>query len=372
MATNNKIHPSSTYEHSTIVENNILKGQVRQGKLVLPAARLSLPVTEILEQAYIEEGDILFCAGTLIEGQGNPCSDLDVYVITKQLREARTISIKKHHRVLTDSRDIVRAADGNSSPVRLIHTAIPDCATKIDIEFRTFAEVEQLFGSIQDIYDYATKNLILLTKRVSERDESFIHRLQASICLAGHSAYDLLLAALPKEQYKYLGYRWVASDFSVLLDIAGAVSFSDWLRAVDLSRENLIAQTSGFMRALGLANFRRKWITYYVKQYLPKELVQEFQSLYLLQDIDASPRSYQTFVQRTLDFVDRIFEYTSPVLEELPLFPSGEDALRRLDAEQEGHSDLYSKLEFEYRRKAYGQAIRPTTDFEIFEWKNFD
>ncbi|NPV78429.1 MAG: hypothetical protein HPY59_18890 [Anaerolineae bacterium] len=368
MIINDKIQSSSCLQHCSSVENSGSKGYVQLGKLILPLANLSLPISEILEQAYLEEGDILFCAGTLIEGQGNLCSDLDVYVITNQLRQARSISISRHHRVLTESRDIVRADECTTDPVRLIHTTIPGRATKIDIEFRTFAEVVNLYASIRDIYEYAAHNLILLTKRVSERDESFIHRLQNSVCLHGHVGYDSLLAELPKEQYRYLGYRWVASDFSVLLDIAGAVSSNDWLRAVDLSRENLIAQTSGYMRAQGLTNFRRKWVSYYAKQYLSEDLVQEFHHLYLLQRVNATPSACQAFVQRSLDFVDRIFERTHPVLQQQTAFPSGEEARKELDTAQGNRNDLYSTLEYEYRKKAYGEAIRPTADFEIFEW----
>ncbi len=358
-------------EPSAIDKRHLFPASLSDGKLLLPAIDLILPLNDVLDQSYIKDGDIIFVSGTLVEGQGNSCSDLDIYVLTDRLREVRDITVKNHHRVLTDARDIVLNGCEDSKPVRLIHTTIPGCAVKIDIEYKTFGEVELLFDEVKDIYDYAVENLILLTKRISEREESFLHRLQNSICIWGEAAYSGLISSAPSKQYQYVAYRWAASDFSILLDIAGAVSFHDWLRAVDLSRENLITQTSGFLRAKGIVNLRRKWVVHYAQGHLPPSLWEEFQSLYLLQGVNNSLSSYQIYVRRALNFVDCIFEFSLQYIEENQYFPSGVSAISSLEAKQQTEGgDLYSRLELEYRKKAYGVALRATTEFEIFNWSD--
>jgi len=329
--------------------------------IYLGAADTWLDPEFVLKSCYARPGDIVVISGTLIEGIGNAYSDIDVYVITDSYRQSGEIALQHHHRVLTVDRDIVRP-DTPSSPVLLIHTVIPGTSIKIDVEFKPFAEVESLLARIHDIYEYASDNLILLTKRLTDREEIMVHRLLNCVPILGQERFTALLRRLPVDEYRYIAYRWVASDFAILLDLAGAWDAGELDRAVELARENVFVQTSGYLRLRGVTNLRRKWLLTYLKR-LPDAacLLERFIDLVYLRGTE-TPAGKAIYVARALDYVDDLFTLSCPLLEAIPRVPSGERGvavLRRERDDSEFNSD-YAQWEYEYRMKAYGHPGLPT------------
>ena len=159
-------------------------GESEREALALLGGEVHLPLSFVLDQAYLRQGDAAFMGGSLIEGTGNRYSDIDVHVVTPALRIEREIDLRSHYRVLSRDRSILRGTTPESD-VFLIHTVIPGTAVKVDIEYRTADEIERLIAEVRNIFDYARKALVLLTKTMPVRDMAFIHRLYNSTDIFG-------------------------------------------------------------------------------------------------------------------------------------------------------------------------------------------
>ena len=325
----------------------------------VPKIGLSLDTNFILENCYPNPEDIVFISGTLIEGIGNACSDIDVYVVTNEYRRSRAIDVRRHHRVISREREIIRADDPDQD-VYIIHTVVPGTSIKVDVEFKTFSEANQLFDHVDKIFDYARRNLVLLTKRLTDRDEVFIHRVLSGRSLQNRKAFTALQKGISRSRYAYVAYRWVASDFAILLDLAGAWQAGEIDRAAEIARENIINQTSGYLRLRGVTNLRRKWILTYLRD-LDEALLERFLAFMYMKGVDdaASKRKY---VMQALDFVDDLFEKSVPFLNSIPDVPSGEAGIELLHRDQQENCipSSYSDWEYEYRAKAYGASRNPT------------
>lgn len=313
----------------------------------------------LLSNTYLKAGDSAFVGGSLIEGIGNRYSDVDVHVICESLLREREIDVLRHYRVLSPDRTILTGAQPDAN-VFLIHTLIPGTSIKVDVEYRTESDVEQLADTIGGVYDYALQSPILLTKYLPVRELAFVHRLFAAKDIFGTSSLDALREKIGLHRFLYLMYRWKASDYAVLIDLLGAWENDELDRCVDLARENAVTQFHAYTHLLGNSNYHRKWILPYAKRHGVSEAIMErFVSLLLgrMLNDDAEKRGY---VLESLDFVDAIFEATSTVFRTVPHYPSGASACARLDGYLRNSEGEYSEMEVAYRKKAYGEAVVPT------------
>jgi predicted nucleotidyltransferase len=327
--------------------------------LRLERVALSLDVQYILEHAYVRPGDVVFVSGTLVEGIGNKFSDIDVYVITDAYRSSRTIDLGKHHRVLSRERDIIRP-DTPEKEVFLIQTVVPGTSIKVDVEYKTLSELEALFGRIHEIFLYATRNLKLLTKRLSDLEEVLIHRLFHAFVLQNHERFAELVSKVSEDEFLYLAYRWIATDFNILLDLAGAWHAGELDRAVELARENVIIQTSAFLRLRGVTNLRRKWLLTYFDRLEDDRVYREaFLDLLYLRGVSDDRRKAE-YVLKTFDFVDELQSRSRPYLERLGRVPSGDAALSLLEADRSAFRSPYADWEHEHRLAAYRERSTPT------------
>jgi hypothetical protein len=323
---------------------------------------IAVDVDFIKSQCYLKSNDIVFLAGSLVEGMGNLYSDLDVYVVTDELRSSTSIDIGRHYRVLSTDRDIMREGSP-PKPVLLIHTVLPNSKIKVDVEFRTFKDLGLLNHRINTMFEYACDNLIMLSKRLEPREEFIIHRLLNCIPIVNEGAISDLLSGFSRSQYAYLSYRWFASDFSVLLDLLGAWHQGHLQLAADIAREQIIQDVTGYLCLLGVTNIRRKWtLSYLEKVAIDPALKQRFLDCFFFTDTDTKQKKLQ-YVEKALDLVDDIFDASQPLLEQIPSVPVGDRALAKLRQEvnmdPSGGED-YVEMEYGYRSKPYGRRGTPT------------
>lgn len=333
---------------------------VEDFKLLL--GRVILPRRFILDNAYLKRTDAAFVGGSLIEGTGNSYSDVDVHVITDTLLHEGEIDPQRHYRVLSPDRSLLTGANPDAR-VFLIHTVIPGSHVKVDIEYRTKREIEQLATLVRDTFGYAIQSLVLLTKYMNARDMAFMHRLFNSHALCGERALGRLRDHIGLTRFAYLMYRWKASDFSVLLDVLGAWEDRDWIRCADLARENMVTQFQAYTCLCGNTNYHRKWIISYARR-TPVEprLLDRYLSL-LTTSCGASPTEQQAYVLATFDLVDDIFEASHPLLTQEPSYPSGASACAAIDEYFRAEAGNYSDMEVAYRKKAYGVRGTPTREW---------
>jgi hypothetical protein len=320
-----------------------------------------LPRRFILDNAYLRYGDAAFVGGSLIEGIGNQYSDVDVHVITTDLLHEREIDSKQHYRVLSPDRSILNGLSPDRD-VFLIHTLIPGTHVKVDIEYRTWREVEKMAAAVRETFDYAVRSLVLLTKYMGARDMAFIHRLFSSTSLAGDGSLDGLRESIGRSRFEYLMYRWKASDFSVLLDVLGAWDEGDMFRCLDLARENMVTQFQAYTHLCGNTNYHRKWIITYARRTGVEQTLLERYLELLSSGGGSDGDSQRAYVLDTLDFVDEIFEASQPRLASRSGYPSGMEACSAIDQALRSEAGDYSEMEVAYRKKAYGIRGKATRD----------
>lgn len=324
-----------------------------EGDFELLNGQVVLPRKFILDNGYLREEDAAFVGGSLIEGTGNLYSDVDVHIITRELLLERDIDLKRHYRVLSPDRTMLRG-DTPSLEVFLIHTVVPGTHIKVDIEYRTWREIELLVDQVRDTFEYAARSLMLLTKYISARDMAFIHRLFNSQALVGNISLDQLRGKIGLTRFEYLMYRWKASDFSVLLDMLGAWVDKDWIRCADMARENMVTQFQAYSHLCGNTNYHRKWIISYAwRTRIEPELIDCYLRL-LSAGFGNDPEAHRTYILATLDFVDNLFDASQHRLAIRRECPSGEAARAMIDEHVREESGEYSEMEVTYRKKAYG------------------
>lgn len=335
-----------------------------QREIILPTGKDGSTLYDldaILDEAYLKPGDAAFVGGSLVEGIGNRYSDIDVHVLTDRLNLSDDISVGQHYRVLSPGRSILKEGD-TGEEVFLIHTLVPGTEIKVDIEYRTYADFDQLIDRLHAIFDYAVASPMLLTKSIDHREKAFLNRMFNAISLANNDRLDTLRAKVGKDRLLYLLYRWNASDFSKLIDLVGAYEQGEMDRACDLARERLISEYLAFTHLCGNTNFNRKWLmTYGARHRGSAALFDQMRKLFLLDgyDLVAQPGDY---VRATVDFVDELMFASEPYLTGSPLFPKKDSVLSRIEAEMAEEDDDYAKAEAEHRMKAYGVRGRPTWD----------
>ena len=343
---------------------------VAQGNEGLPASddisllggRVMLKPDFIIDNAYLQADDAVFVGGSLIEGIGNINSDVDVYVVTRRLRRVREIIALRHFRVFDPDRAILTDAKPNGE-VFLIHTVIPGERIKVDIEYRTWGEVEAMADFIRDLFDYACTSLISLTKSMNTRQMALIHRLFNSRALAGDEKLSALRDRIGITRFKYLMYRWKSADYSVLLDMQGAWDDGDWIRCGDMARENMVTQFHAYTHLCGNTSYNRKWIVTYAKRLdVDPSLYSRYLSL-LTAAIGQTAEEQRSFILATLDFVDDIFRACSKIIDAEPSYPSGPAALSAIDTYFQLEAGDYSENEVAYCKKPYGVEATPTREW---------
>lgn len=339
--------------------NNQYKGSAAGSSFSLLNGRVHLEKDFILENAYLAPNDALIVGGSLIEGIGNINSDVDVYVLTDRLRTAKDIDLGQHFRAFDRDRKILDQ-DRPDQEVYLIHTVIPGTRIKVDIEYRTWADVHALSDHVINMFETATRSLISLTTSMNRRDLSFIHRLHNSTVLLRNPTLTSLQRRLDPSLIQYLLYRWKVSNYSVLLDMIGAWDDADWVRCADMARENMVSQFHAHTHLLGNTNNSRKWVITYARQYgVSQPLLNRYLDLLTAESGRASWTA-KSFIHATLDFVDKLYQANAQYIGSNPSYPSGQLALSSIDTFFRSQDGDYSEDEITYCKKAYGIAAQPT------------
>lgn len=303
-----------------------------------------------LSPLMIKDDDIVIASGTLVEGIGNEYSDIDIYVITKKLRNSRDIDITDFFRVISPEKEIVQ--EGDEKDILLVHLPVEKTGVKVDVEFKTFDDVQSIINQLKIHYDYAISNHILLTKQMPERQMSFMHRVHNSICLFNPEGLNYIQKKIPPSMLSYYLYRLNASDFADFLDITGAWRKNEFERCFDLARENLIKQMLAYTYLCGNTDYKRKWLLTRMKQAgINDGLFHRFTSLFLRKEI----MSDKDYIISTLRMVDEIFTLSALFFHTTTdsTMPEANTVLDWLENEKKKCSKEYERAEVDYRVKAY-------------------
>lgn len=331
---------------------------------------VTVPVQFILDNAYAGDDDLVIATSSLIEGIGNKFSDLDIYVFRENLPKAKEIDFEKHHRVLTVNRIIVTSAnisEVENEEVFLVHTVIPETDIKVDVEFKTYRSIAEVANKVESLFEYATSNLEMLSKYLEDRENSIIHRIFEALPIKNERKLKEIQAKFSKEKYCYLAYRWLASDFSILLDIFGAISKGERDRAVEICQINLKRQMQAYLHINGCTNVDPKWMYTYLQESKKQDIASlsgDFFKLIYFIDYQMEKNSdKERYVLDCLDFCDQIYNLSISVLDEYSVTPNNIKSIELLANRYDlKNIDVgsYEYMEYTYRSKVYVKGTEPT------------
>ncbi|WP_459678337.1 hypothetical protein [Acidisoma sp. 7E03] len=324
--------------------------------LTLFGGNMVVPISELVKGVIARSGNTVIVSGTLVEGIGNEFSDIDVHVLCERLPKASEFDLSEHHRLLTRDRAIVRVGNvaALNDEVFIVHSAIEGTGIKIDVEYDTYESLDETLRQVNSIFEYAVFNPILLTKSIAEREKWIFHRAETGISMTGNIKGKIDCEI--REKFRYLLYRWAASDFRMLIDCLGAFKKEEMLRAAAIARDWLIQEAGAFVALLGGLNTRRKWVPTYLQQLYTGDsgVVDEFLRLY--SGVSSQPETaLSQYVIDVVKLIDLFFDEGRELLGRFSGIPVGEDAVRmlELDRNQCAFGSIYSDMEFEYRSRAY-------------------
>ncbi|HDT4619750.1 TPA: hypothetical protein QHO11_000040 [Klebsiella oxytoca] len=311
---------------------------------------IDVDLRDYLSPLKIKDGDVVIASGTLVEGIGNEFSDIDIYIITDKLRNTQEIDISGFFRVISPEKEILK--NDSEQDILLVHLPVEKTGVKVDVEFKTFDDVNQISHTLLSNYKYAVKNHILLTKEMPERHLSFMHRIHNSVCLFNNEGLSDIQGKFPVDVINYYLYRLNASDFADLLDIIGAWNKNEISRCFDLARENLIKQMLAYICLVGNTDYKRKWLLTRMKQVgINQDLYDRFLILFLRSKI----MSDKEYIVETIRMVDEIYSLSALFFSETKnnVMPTAQNVLSWLDHERNNCDKEYEKAEVDYRCKAY-------------------
>lgn len=223
--------------------------------------------------AGYEDVRVAFVSGSLVEGYGNPTSDLDLLLIGEQRPRPASRAVEEHAAAFTfhQCEILIDHVDG----------------VRIDTELWRLADAEQIADSL-NAWDFDSRH------RPPEHCSQFAHRVRIGRSLAGHEGFERLRARF---DWVWLGAllagRFLESYSDLAEDAAGAIQASDAGTAVLTSRWALGAAVDAYLAASGHTNAKTKWRFAKLRQHGDDDLL----ARYLAAEIGGASGDEQALAQ---------------------------------------------------------------------------
>ena len=231
--------------------------------------KLNLDIAQILSDIHVEPGDIVVLGGTLIEGIGNPLSDLDLYVLTPERRKFGAIKDHNHAFYHRPGFDL---CDDDDDEVFLTMNYY-EGSIHVDVEYWSFEELEEIVDKMNRFYQgLLTHTDCCYETPANAQISNMLHRLFTGIVIYGDGTYlENVLSAQFRQSYCYILYRYFANFYWRFRDIVGAHCIEDYLFGTVLVKNLLLREVRAFNHLRGISNMTEKWYLTYMQQVAAKE-----------------------------------------------------------------------------------------------------
>ena len=248
--------------------------------------------SHVVAELDIAPSDILFAAGSVIDGVANDKSDLDLFLITD-----------RSNIEFTSLNDVT--------------TQVGDCY--IDIRVVSTRDVATLIGQFQE---WAAKEReVREAFRFTEDDRKFLHRLRSGLALYGHGAFEELREQIAASQLARHKLDWaVHLAWTIQVDLEGLRIEGDY-QSMPFAAQELLGHTfDALLAAHGNTCPNRKWRVRHLSHLdsgwnaeLPlveveNQGVNQYINLHRLPDI-CEPTSYLTHSLRIVGFARTVLPW---------------------------------------------------------------
>jgi predicted nucleotidyltransferase len=259
---------------------------------------------DILETLDFNEDDIVFLSGSLIEGSinklsrgmGNKLSDIDVFIISKNIDDVKKASVTYD---LGEFKTAFKRLYGIS----------------IDIEI--FSE-KAILGIIQELnkckfenHEFTFKILNLPKGFELFKFTSFIHRFLNGVPVYNEKGFNEIKAALNQDNYFKLMTRIAVNNIDMYYeDVAGNIQSNQLEVAVNVARQILIETMKAYIFSNKTSIDRDKWIPLKLKNLGENDkdvykVYMKFKKLYFNEALDTEDKLRRN-AEGILDFSNEI------------------------------------------------------------------
>ena len=265
---------------------------------------VKVSITELLDGISYETQDVVFIAGSLVEGVtdplakgiGNRYSDIDVFVLKEDFD-----TLKKEE--ITYDFGALKTHFKNIAGIRA------------DIENYSLEVIEASVAALEhcDFSEHTKSRNALLLPESLDVDVflSFVHRFLHSICINNQERYPSLKDAVNIGTYHRLKKRMQLSQlFNVRDDIVGNYDAGQTETAALISRNALMLSLKAYLSYRKISYDRDKWILIKLKNFSEiceeaKEIYDSVRCLFFQRKLEEKP-DFVSYVEDVLMFIDDI------------------------------------------------------------------
>ncbi len=310
---------------------------------------LSVDPHALLGRSRTTDGDVVVLSGTLLEGFGNLYSDLDLYVIGKEL-PTKGSNVPPV---------LVIREDGC---VRRVNETLDDPADiLLDVQYYTFRELDTLARSLRALYQDSIQSTQIYRKTLHHEDEDLIHKLLTGRVLQdGTGEFDAQRIFDPG-MFCFLKYRNEAGGYAEFRDLLGSWTARDFDTCLYNTRGYLVSQVSGMMFLAGNTNPRPKWFVRRLAS-MPAEFADVRNGVMSwMESAHRTERQKRAAVESACELIDLTYSHVRRLLATNSGYFSAEDALELTEQEFAGRAtrDRDTLAEWRLRRRMFSRAEHP-------------
>jgi hypothetical protein len=240
-----------------------------------------------LEHQMNLDDAFVYVAGSVLEGFGNPTSDVDVYIVHPDGRAPHLTSGESD------------AASFFEEDGRIVANFIQD-GTRYDVELWPRSDFDHAVESLRRIRQEDG----LGTPEITEAEVDMLHRLRFAVPLINHSDFETFRDGLP---FHALGYYQVSEHVirftNEVEDLRGALMGEDLGTAFFLSRRVLDRALSMYLAANGETNPGTKWRYRQLRRHVERSGDMNLMDRYLqLQSHGYDPATVRQHALETMSF----------------------------------------------------------------------
>ncbi len=335
-----------------------------QGKLHLFGGASEFDLDYLLSKTPHSKDDAIIVAGSLVEGNGNSQSDIDVYVIGERKPNMANVDTSKHHWVYTGDDPGSITSSGKDGLLFQIFDYIEPGNLAWDVEYWTFEEVQKLFDELNtafsDLLGHGYRSITF-----GYKNAGFLHRLHHGLVMQDNPTAARLRTALPHDKLCYVLYRQHSSGYPWIRDIRGAWLAENYDLALYSVREHLFDQMFAITFLEGLSNPNMKWIFYKLK-HMSKGSAAACDAFRAFNDWDARTQdSRKKQIVHGLETIDLIYARGAELLRNGAGFPDPDDGIRVLEEQRRLKSKTHPEMDrqLSYLLKRYRTDLPSMMDF---------
>lgn len=191
---------------------------------------------------FAGEEDLIFQSGSIIDGNGNNKSDIDVYIFSNDLSQYSGTYTTSQQLTFFKKMDLY----------------------DLDIEVWNINLVHRIINQINSInlndLTIRTRNALTISGIEPPETLSLIHRMITGVTTQSNTQFQFLKKRLCLDAYYELGHRWYMNEVdNALDDITGELESGNFKSAIILLYQQLGYALTGFLLSQHITIDRIKW-----------------------------------------------------------------------------------------------------------------